>query len=83
MLSLCLDSKSTMTGNIGGVQTKCKKRNTNILYVDCYAHYLNISLIDSECTSSKSKGEVEKDSTVFKFLDTFQFVYSFIEGSPI
>lgn len=72
-----------MTENIGGVQTKCKENNTNILYVHYYTHCLTLSLIDSVCASFKSKGKVEKDRTVFKFLDTVQFVYSFIEGSDV
>jgi len=83
VLSVCFDGASTMAGNIGGVQAKCKEKNSNILYVHCYAHCLNLSLIDSICASSTSKGEVKKDRTVFNFLGTVQFVYSFIEGSPM
>lgn len=72
-----------MAGNIGEVQAKCKEKNSNILYMNCYAHCLNLSLIDSICASSKSKGEVKKDRTVFNFLGTVQFVYLFIESSPM
>lgn len=83
VLSVCFDGASTMAGNIGGVQAKCKEKNSNILYVHCYAHCLNLSLIDSICASSNSKRDVKKDRTVFNFLGTVQFVYSFIEGSPM
>lgn len=55
VLSVCFDGASTMAGNIGGFQAKWKEKNSNILYVHCYAHCLNLSLIDSICASSKSK----------------------------
>ncbi|KAL4113073.1 hypothetical protein QTP88_016764 [Uroleucon formosanum] len=45
---------------------KNSKRNANILYVHCYAHCLNLSLIDSITSNTRS----------------VQFLYSFIEGSP-
>lgn len=46
VLSVCFDDALTMAGSLGGVQAKCKEKNSNILYVHCYAHCLNLSLID-------------------------------------
>lgn len=46
----------------------------------CYAHCLNLSLVDSICVKGK---ELKKDRIVFNFLGTVQFVYSYIEGSPM
>ncbi|KAE9522417.1 hypothetical protein AGLY_017176 [Aphis glycines] len=66
IIAVCFDGASTMSGNIGGVQRKFKEMNANILYVHCYAHCLNLSLIDSITNNTRS----------------VQFLNSFIEGSP-
>lgn len=76
IIAVCFDGASTMSGNIGGVQKKFKEMNANILYVHCYAHCLNLSLVDSISSNTKNKNQV-----VFNFLGSVQFLYSFIEGS--
>eukprot|EP00102_Acyrthosiphon_pisum_P024116 XP_016661326.1 PREDICTED: polyadenylate-binding protein-like [Acyrthosiphon pisum] len=62
VLSVCFDGASTMAGKIGGVQTKCKEQNSNIKYIHCYAHCLNLALVDSvaqdETGNSKGYGFV-------------------------
>jgi len=78
VVSVCF----TMAGSISGVQAKCKEENSKILYVDCYAHCLNLSLIDSICDKSSNKNP-NQNRVLFDFLGTVQFVYSFIEGSPM
>lgn len=55
VLAVCFDGASTMSGSKGGVQAKCKEQNTNIKYVHCYAHCLNLALVDSVCEKSTSK----------------------------
>jgi len=82
VLSVCFNGASTMAGSIGGVQSKCKEKNLNILYVHCYAHCLNLSLIDSICAKSSSQG-LQQNRIVFDFLGTVQFIYSFIESSAV
>ncbi|XP_026819629.1 zinc finger MYM-type protein 1-like [Rhopalosiphum maidis] len=77
IIAVCFDGASTMSGNIGEVQRKFKEMNANILYVHCYAHCLNLSLIDSITSNTSNKNQV-----VFNFLGSVQFLYSFIEGSP-
>ncbi|KAG6935870.1 zinc finger MYM-type containing 1 [Chelydra serpentina] len=52
VMSACFDGASTMSGCTVGVQMKCKERNSEILYVHCYVHCLNLVLVDA-CTSSK------------------------------
>jgi len=47
VLAVCFDGASTMSGKISGVQAKCKAENDKIIYVHCYAHCLNLALIDS------------------------------------
>ncbi|KAL4097737.1 hypothetical protein QTP88_022459 [Uroleucon formosanum] len=80
VLSVCFDSASTMAGKIGGVQTKCKEQNSNIKYIHCYAHCLNLALVDSVCDKSKNS---KRNKLVFNFFGTIQFTYNFIESSAM
>jgi len=50
--SVCFDGAAAMSGSIGGVKKKFKEMNSSIMYVHCYAHCLNLVLVDA-CTSSK------------------------------
>jgi len=68
-----------MSGGIGGVQAKCKVENKNILYVHCYAHCLNLALVDSVC---EKDNRFKNNRCIFNFFGTIQFIYIFIEGSP-
>ncbi|KAL4118930.1 hypothetical protein QTP88_011808 [Uroleucon formosanum] len=79
VLAVCFDGASSMSGNVGGVQAKCKEQNDKILYVHCYAHCLNLVLIDSICENSSTPN----NRLIFNFLGTIQFIYNFIEGSPM
>lgn len=76
VLSVCFDGASTMAGKIGGVQTKYKEQNSSIKYVHCYAHCLNLALVDSVCNKSKNS---KRNRLVFNFFGTIQFIYNFIE----
>ncbi|KAL4101270.1 hypothetical protein QTP88_021290 [Uroleucon formosanum] len=80
-LSVCFDGASTMSGHLNGVQSKCKEKNNSIMYVHCYAHCLNLVLVDSICEKSNSKGK--QNRLIFNFLGTVQFIYNFIENSPM
>lgn len=80
VIAVCFDGASTMAGNVAGVQAKCKMKNENILYVHCYAHCLNLTLMDAVGASTKNN---QQNKMVFDFLGTVQFIYSYIEGSPI
>lgn len=82
VVSVCFDGVATVAGSISGVQAKCKEENSKILYVHCYAHCLNLSLIDSICDKSRNKN-TNQNRVLFDFLGTVQFIYSFIEGSPM
>ena len=61
-----------MVGCYNGVQKKCKEKNENIFYVHCYAHCLNLVLIDSIG---------HKNRVLFDFFGTVQLIYAFLEGS--
>ncbi|KAG6922295.1 zinc finger protein 862 [Chelydra serpentina] len=76
VMSVCFDGASTMSGCTAGVQMKCKERNSELSYVHCYAHCLNLVLVDA-CTASK------QNRTVFDFFGVIQTLYAFMEGSPV
>lgn len=75
VVSVCFDGASTMSGHLSGVQTRCKEINPRILYVHCYAHCLNLVLVDACKVEANNR-------VVFDFFGVVQFLYSFIEGSP-
>jgi len=83
VLAVCFDGVSTMSGSISGVQARCKEENNNVFYIHCYAHCLNLALIDSICEKSNTKSGLKNSSLIFDFLGTVQFVYIFLESSPI
>jgi hypothetical protein len=82
VISVCFDGASTMSVSIGGVQSKCKIENKNILYVHCYAHCLNLALVDAVCEKPNCTYGLKNSRCIFNFFGTIQFIYSFIEGSP-
>lgn len=73
--SVCFDGAAAMADHISGVQSRCKEKNSKILYLHCFAHCLNLVLVDS-CISRK------ENSMIFDFFGTVQIIYNFIEGSP-
>lgn len=76
IMSVCFDGAATMSGSIAGVQKKCKEKNSCILYVHCYAHCLNLVLVDA-CTS------IKENHIIFDFFGVIQLTYAFIESSAV
>lgn len=74
--SVCFDGAAAMSGHISGVQAKCKEKNNRILYVHCYAHCLNLALVDACLSRAENK-------ILFDFFGTLQLAYNFIESSPV
>jgi hypothetical protein len=75
VISVCFDGAATMSVSIAGVHRKCKgKKNSSIQYVHCYAHCLNLVLVQA-CTSRK------ENPILFNFCRVVQSIYTFIEGS--
>lgn len=74
--SVCFDGAAAMSGHISGVQAKCKGQNNKILYVHCYAHCLNLALVDACLSRAENK-------ILFDFFGTIQLAYNFIESSPV
>jgi len=68
IISVCFDGAAAMAGCHNGVQIKCKEKNENIFYVHCYAHCLNLVLIDSIG---------HKNRVLFDFFGTVQLIYAF------
>ncbi|KAL4104109.1 hypothetical protein QTP88_019422 [Uroleucon formosanum] len=81
VIAVCFDGASTMAGSINGVQMRCKEQNNEIMYVHCYAHCLNLTLIDAVCEKNSKK--VVKNRLIFYFLGTIQYVHNYIESSPM
>lgn len=75
IIAVCFDGASAMSGAVSGVQALFKQKNKNIHYVHCYAHCLNLVLVDA-CTSH------DLNSIIFDFFGIIQYTYSFIESSP-
>ena len=75
-VAVCFDGASAMAGEFNGVQRRCKDKNKDIVYIHCYAHYLNLVLV-SACTSYK------ENAMIIDFFGIIQMIYTFIEGSPI
>lgn len=75
VVSVCFDGASTMAGDHTGVQARCKELNDSIVYVHCYAHCLNLTLVGA-CASHKN------NPLVFDFFGIIQLIYNFIESSP-
>ncbi|KAF0748271.1 zinc finger MYM-type protein 1-like [Aphis craccivora] len=72
VISVCFDGAAAMAGCYNGVQMKCREKNENIFYVHCYAHCLNLVLIDSIG---------HKNRVLLDFFGTVQLIYAFLEGS--
>lgn len=72
---VCFDGASAMSGRFSGVQARCKEMKESILYVHCYGHCLNLSLV-SACSNYK------ENPKIFDFFGVIQLVYNYIEGSP-
>ena len=74
IVAVCFDGAATMSGHVAGVQSKFKEKNNRIVYVHCYAHCLNLTLVDA-CASQNQK--------MFDFFGIVQCIYAFLEGSAI
>lgn len=74
VVGVCFDGAATMSGFNNGVQAKCKAKNNSIMYIHCYAHCLNLVLVDSVG---------RKNRVVFDFFGTVQLIFAFIESSCV
>ncbi|XP_008178812.1 zinc finger MYM-type protein 1-like [Acyrthosiphon pisum] len=73
LIAVCFDGASAMSGKFNSVQAKVKEINPCAMYVHCYGHCLNLTLVDSLGN---------KNRIIFDFFGCVQLIYSFIEGSP-
>lgn len=65
-----------MSGHVSGVQAKYKEQNNKIVYVHCYAHCLNLVLVDGCLSQAENK-------MLLDFFGTLQLAYNFIESSAV
>lgn len=67
------DGAAVMSGNVGGVQARLREIVPSALYIHCYAHRLNLVVVD--CVRNiKASGE---------FFLILQRLYNFISGSAV
>jgi len=77
--TVSFDGAPAMSGEIQGVQAKCKEQNPEILFVHCFAHCLNLVLTKT-CGKEGKHAEHPK---VVDFFGALQVLYNFIERSPL
>ncbi|KAF0743639.1 zinc finger MYM-type protein 1-like [Aphis craccivora] len=80
LLSVCFDGVAAMSGSVSGVQMRCKELNSNIVYVHCYAHCLNLVLVDAwscsrHTTFEKISNEIGSTLRTLKYLSTTRWTY--------
>jgi len=73
VIAVCFDGASAMSGKFNSVQAKVKEINPCAMYVHCYGHCLNLTLVNSLGN---------KNRVIFDFFGCVQLIYSFIEGCP-
>lgn len=72
VIAQCYDGGSNMQGHLNGLQAKLSQAcGKNILTVHCYAHCLNLVLVDS----------MKNVKEAFSFFGILEALYVFIEGS--
>jgi hypothetical protein len=65
----CYDGASNVSGIYTGLQAHVKELSSSALYTHCYAHVLNLVIVDT----------MTKNKTARDFFGTFQNLYVFIE----
>jgi hypothetical protein len=68
ILGQCYDGASVMSGKNKGVQTKLREIYPNALYTHCYAHRLNLVLVDTVSDLPKA----------FEFFSLVEALYVFL-----
>ena len=72
LVGQCYDGASNMQGTHAGVQAKVKEIQPKALYCHCYAHCVNLVLVEATSTNQCCRN----------FFGIIQNLYTFIEASP-
>ena len=72
LVGQCYDSTSNMRGINAGVQAKVKAVQPKAIYSHCYAHYINLVIVEVSSTNQYSRN----------FFGVIQNLYNFLEASP-
>lgn len=67
----CYDGASVMWGSVNGVQAKIKETVPHAVYTHCYAHRLNLVLVNT----------IRNIPELSEFFDVLQTLYTFIANS--
>ena len=73
LVAQCYDGASVMSGRLSGVSTRIKEVCNSAVYIHCYAHRLNLVLVDT----TKSIPEAAN------FFSLLQRLYVFLSGSYV
>ena len=65
----CYDGEANVSGNQTGLQTRVQEISASALFVHCYAHILNLVIVDT----------MTSKATARDFLGTMQNLYVFIQ----
>jgi len=76
MRGQCYDGAAVMRGSYSGVQSRIKKDNPLALYVHCYAHILNLCLVDLAKSVSMVRNTFGTLSTLNNFIKAFSKRYA-------
>ena len=76
-LSMCVcqsyDRTSVMSGRLSGVQARMRKLCPQAIYMHCFAHWLNLVLVDC----------LKNVEFVSKFFSVYQMLYLFLSSSAV
>lgn len=72
MRGQCYDGAAAMRGSYSGVQSRIKKDNPLALYVHCYAHILNLGLVDLVKSVSMVRNTFGTLLTLYNFIIIFK-----------
>lgn len=67
----CYDGASNMSGKYNGVQARVKAVDNRAVYIHCYAHCLNLVLVDT----------VKRNKKARNFFGVLQSLYCFVQNS--
>ena len=73
LVSQGYDGASVMSGNCTGVQTRVRQFTPHAVYIHCYAHVLNLVLVDS----------IKSVKSAYEFFTLLEVLYIFMSTSKV
>lgn len=70
-ISQCYDGAAVMSGKFSGVQSRIQEIVPHAIYIHCFAHRLNLCLVNT----------LQNNPKIVNFFDTIQHIYKFLMNS--